>query len=116
MDDHFEGVGKKNTRKKKNKGQQNQAADLMAAAFDEGADSDEVHARKGGKKEKRDKREHQGKKKNKNKQQSDDEAREEEKVEENKEEANESEKADNGPLEVVYCKCKYKLVVINYIL
>lgn len=35
----------------------------MAAAFDEGADSDEVHARKGGKN--KDKKKHQGKKKKK---------------------------------------------------
>lgn len=74
----------------------------MAAAFDEGADSDEVHARKGGKKDKKDK--HQGKKKNKNKHQSDDELPEEEKVEESKEEVKEPESGANGPLEVIYCK------------
>lgn len=36
----------------------------VAGAFDDGADSDEVHAKKGGKKQK-DKKEHQGKKKKK---------------------------------------------------
>ena len=120
LDDHFEGVGKKNTRRKKNKDSayaaQNAGADaMMAAAFDEGADSDEVHARKGGKNNKKDKKEHQGKKKNKNKNQnvSDDEEKEEAKVvEEEKEEPEQTTKAGGLPLEVIYCKRKY-LVVFN---
>lgn len=114
LEDHFEGVGKKNTRKKKNKGQNN-AADLMAAAFDEGADSDEVHAKKGGKKEKKDKRDHQGKKKNKNKNHdSDDEAQQEEsKIPEDEEETKEQpEPSSSGlPLEVIYCKSKLEFIV-----
>lgn len=114
LEDHFEGVGKKNTRKKKNKGQNN-AADLMAAAFDEGADSDEVHAKKGGKKDKKDKKEHQGKRKNKNKNRdSDDEAQQEEsKIPEDKEETKEQlEPSSSGPpLEVIYCKSKLIFLV-----
>ena len=53
--DHFEGVAKKNTRKKKTK-QQNiysEGMDDMAGVFDEGADSDEVHMKKQNKTQKR---------------------------------------------------------------
>lgn len=54
MEDNFGGMGKKNTRKKKNT-QQNMQDDLIADAFDEGADSDEIHAKKGGKNKKKNK-------------------------------------------------------------
>ena len=89
------------------------------AAFDEGADSDEVHAKKGGKSNK-DKKQHQGKKK-KGKQESDPEDEpeaeadgEEAKVAEdaaegdNKEEAEqkEPEPAIEYPLNVTYCGSK----------
>ena len=48
--ENFEGVSKKNTRKKKNNmGMVYGNHDALAGAFDEGADSDEVHAKKGGK-------------------------------------------------------------------
>lgn len=70
MEENFEGAGaKRNTRKKKNKQADIYGADeALAGAFDEGADSDEIHAKKGGKS--KNKKEHQGKKK-KNKQDSD---------------------------------------------
>lgn len=49
--ENFEGVSKKNTRKKKNNNMGGMFGnqDALAGAFDEGADSDEVHAKKGGK-------------------------------------------------------------------
>lgn len=46
MEENFGGMSKKNTRKKKNTGQ-NMQDDLIADAFDEGADSDEIQGKKG---------------------------------------------------------------------
>lgn len=62
MEENFEGAGaKRNTRKKKDK-QANiygdGADDALAGAFDEGADSDEIHAKKGGKNKQKNKKEH----------------------------------------------------------
>ena len=55
LEANFEGVAKKNTRKKKEKNtniyEAGGQADLLAA-FDDGAESDEVHAKKGGKNKK----------------------------------------------------------------
>ena len=63
--ENFEGVSKKNTRKKKNNmGNVYGGQDALAGAFDEGADSDEVHAKKGGKNNNKKERQ-QGKKKKK---------------------------------------------------
>ena len=65
LEENFEGVGKKNTRKKKTKGDNIYGGakdqDLIAAAFDEGADSDEVHEKKG-KHNKKDRQKKKGKK------------------------------------------------------
>lgn len=51
LEDTFDGIGKKNTRKKKNKEQNLYGQDELGGVFDQGADSDEVYARKGGKKD-----------------------------------------------------------------
>jgi len=110
-------VAKKNTRKKKAKDANIYAGGAggeldVAGAFDEGADSDEVHARKGGKNNNK-KEKHQGKKKGK-KQESDEE--DEETKEEAKEEeahhevAEQSVEEESGglPLDMIYCRSKYQ--------
>jgi hypothetical protein len=63
--DNFEGVSKKNTRKKKNNMGNVYGNQDFGGAFDEGADSDEIHAKKGGKNNNQKKEKHQGKKKKK---------------------------------------------------
>jgi hypothetical protein len=106
LEAHFEGVAKKNTRKKKQKEANiyGGGGDELAGAFDEGADSDEVYAKKGGKHNKKDKQ--QGKKKNR-KQDSDAEE------EELKQEATAEPEPQQGefPLTVVYCQSKFLFVI-----
>ena len=91
LDENFEGMGKKNTRKKKNKQANLYGDDTLGGAFDEGADSDEIHAKKGGKNNKGKKNKGKGAK---------EEPAEEEKA--TVDEPTEEVKKD-FPLEVVYC-------------
>ena len=83
--------------------------DLIADAFDEGADSDEIHAKKGGKNNRR---------KDKKAKKNNDEVEAETPVvpvEETKGEAVEIEEEDDSiALKVVYCGSKYKF--FNHIL
>jgi len=54
LDENFENVEKKNTRKKKDKnnkfGQDDQGQKDLLAAMEEGSDSDDMYLKKGGKK------------------------------------------------------------------
>jgi hypothetical protein len=75
------------------------AADELIGAFDEGADSDEIHARKGKKKEKKDD-------KKKSKKKDEDEKVEEEKKDE-KDEKEEEEIIPEYPKYVIYCSSKF---------
>ena len=112
---NFEGVGKKNTRKKKLKESNMQAIDDLAGAFDEGADSDEVHAKKGGKSNKN--KDKQGKKHKKRKDSSEHEEEKKETAQVEEEEIKvieapeeEEEFTPEFPLNVVYCQSKYTLL------
>ena len=108
IEENFEGVSKKNTRKKKNNNANIYGGqDQLAGAFDEEADEDEIHAKKGGKTQKGGK--HQGKK-NKNKQAKEESEPEEEekKVEEPEKPETESEEEEKEfPINMIYCGCKY---------
>jgi len=100
LEANFEGIGKKNTRKKKQKDAQMYGDDDLAGAFDQGADSDEIHEKKGkgGKKGK-------GKGKGK-KQDSDAEEEVKEATKEPEKESDEEETEGGLPLKVVYCQSK----------
>ena len=80
------------------------AADELIGAFDEGADSDEIHARKGKKKEKKEDKK-KGKKKD------EEEKVEEEKKDDQDDKEEEEEIVPEYPKNVTYCSSKFFIIL-----